>query len=116
MIGALAILLVYQLVGEILVRTIELPVPGPVLGMLLLFATLLLRGSAPPALTTTAQGLLRHLALLFVPAGVGVIVHLGRVQAEWLPIALILAGGLVLTLLTTALTMRLLLRLSRARA
>ena len=45
---------------------IEAP-SGPVLGMLLLFAVLLVRGSAPDTLQRTSEGLLRHLSLLFGP-------------------------------------------------
>ena len=48
MLGALTLLLVYQLVGEVAVQLLHLPVPGPVLGMLLLFLTLILRGEASP--------------------------------------------------------------------
>jgi holin-like protein len=106
MVGAIALLLVYQLVGELLVLLLGLPVPGPVIGMLLLFLTLLIRGSTPPPLRDTAQGLLGHLSLLFIPAGVGVMVHAGRIAQEWLPIlaALVLSTGV--TIVVTALAMR----------
>ena len=74
MLGALTLLLSYQLAGEVVALALGLPVPGPVIGMAMLFATLIARGSAPPALRDTANGLLAHLSLLFVPAGVGVMV------------------------------------------
>jgi holin-like protein len=106
MINAITILLIYQLVGESLVLALGLPVPGPVVGMLLLFLSLLLRGGASPDLRDTAQGILQHLSLLFVPAGVGVMVHGGRVAAEWLPIVTALVLSTVATILVTALTMR----------
>ena len=54
--------------------------------MLLLFLSLLARGAIPDALRDTAGELLAHLSLLFVPAGVGVMVHFPRLAAEWLPI------------------------------
>ncbi len=50
MLGAITLLLVYQLVGEVVALALELPVPGPVIGMLLLFLTLLARGSVVTAL------------------------------------------------------------------
>ena len=100
-IGALTLLLVYQLAGEAVVLLLGLPVPGPVIGMLLLFATLVLRGGGSRPLRTTANTLLRHLSLLFVPAGVGVMVHYQRLADEW---AAILAALLVSTLLTLALS------------
>jgi holin-like protein len=106
MIGAIALLLVYQLAGELLVLVVNLPVPGPVIGMLLLFATLAIKGGAPHPLRKTAQGLLSHLSLLFVPAGVGVMVHAGRIAAEWLPILLALVLSTAATIAVTALAMR----------
>jgi putative effector of murein hydrolase LrgA (UPF0299 family) len=81
MLGAWVLLLGCQLAGEAVARLIALPVPGPVLGMALLFGLLALRGAmtltAPTvehtALGKLAVGLLANLSLLFVPAGTGVI-------------------------------------------
>ncbi len=73
MINALVVLLGCQLAGEVLARLLSLPVPGPVLGAALLVAALLVRGGPGEALETTANGLLRNLSLLFVPAAVGVV-------------------------------------------
>jgi len=106
MLAALTVLLVYQLVGEVLVQLLHLPVPGPVIGMLLLFVTLLLRGEAPESLRNTANGLLGHLSLLFVPAGVGVMLHFHRLATEWLPIVVALVASTVITIGVTALVMR----------
>ncbi|KPK07084.1 MAG: hypothetical protein AMJ64_07660 [Betaproteobacteria bacterium SG8_39] len=106
MLAALTVLLVYQLIGEVLVQLLALPVPGPVVGMLLLFVTLLARGSAPESLRTTANGLLAHLSLLFVPAGVGVMLHFERLGAEWLPITVALVASTVVTIGVAALVMR----------
>ena len=80
--AALTILLGCQLAGELIVRALGAPVPGPVLGMVLLCAILALRGSTPATLHSTANGLLAHLSLLFVPAGVGVMVHLHHIGNE----------------------------------
>ena len=106
MLGAFTLLLVYQLIGEVLVQLTGLPVPGPVVGMLLLFLTLAVRGAAPPWLRDTCQGLLSHLSLLFVPAGVGVLLHFKRLGAEWLPISVALVASTVITIGVTALVMR----------
>ena len=67
MIAALANLLVFQLVGEAVVVALHAPVPGPVVGMALLLLTLMARPAWLAALMPTAQGLLQHLSLLFVP-------------------------------------------------
>jgi holin-like protein len=117
MLAGMTWLLVYQCIGEILVRWTGLPVPGPVIGMVLLFATLTGRQAVPESLQTTASGLLSHLSLLFVPAGVGVMLHFHRLANEWLPIAIALVVSTVLALAVTALVMRrLLARQERGRA
>ena len=106
MLKAVTTLLIFQLVGEVVVRALALPIPGPVVGMFLLFAALSMRGSAPALLTRTAQGLLQHLSLLYVPAGVGVMVHFALIRQAWLPIAVTLVVSTFVTLAVTALTMR----------
>lgn len=110
MLGALTCLLMFQAIGEIAVKWLHLPLPGPVLGMLLLFFALVIRGGIPPALHSTGQALLQHLMLLFVPAVAGVMLHFQRVAQEWLPILAACVGGSVITLLVTALTLQKLLR------
>jgi holin-like protein len=112
MLAAITVLLVYQLIGETLVLALKLPVPGPVIGMLLLFLTLLVRGSVLESVRETAQGLLQHLSLLFVPAGVGVMIHFSRVFDEWLPILASLVVSTILTIAVTALTLQFLLRIN----
>jgi holin-like protein len=82
MIVHLATLLGFQLIGEVLARGLGLAVPGPVIGMVLLLAFFALVPKAETAVRATAQGLLRHLSLLFVPAGVGVVGHLGALGTE----------------------------------
>ena len=105
--NGVTLLLVYQLTGEILVRLLGLPIPGPVLGMVMLFVTLMIRGSAPDSLSEASSALLSHLSLLFVPAGVGMMTHFGRIADEWLPITLALFLSTVITMGATALIMQL---------
>lgn len=110
MLGALTVLLVYQLAGEVLVQLTGLPVPGPVVGMLLLFLTLATRRRVAEPLRETSQQLLSHLSLLFVPAGVGLMLHFGRLGSEWLAVGTALVASTVLTIAVTAMVMRLLQR------
>ena len=105
MIGAFPWLLVFQLAGEIITQAAGLPVPGPVLGMALLFAALVWRGNVPVTLGNAAASLLSHLSLLFVPAGVGVMVHAGRIGDEWLAITAALLGSTLIALGLTALVL-----------
>ena len=110
LIEALAALLVFQLAGEFLVAWSGLPVPGPVLGMVFLLAFLAAMRRVPGDIGPVAQTLLRHLSLLFVPAAVGVIVHVERIEAEWLPILAALVVSTVLTIAVTAAVFRLVVR------
>lgn len=110
MIRGFMILLLCQLVGEIVARILSLPVPGPVVGMLMLWVALSGRRSAPPWLHETAQGVLRHFPLLFVPAGVGIMVHIALLQREWLPLLITLITSTLVTMIVTAAIMRFLLR------
>ena len=74
----LALLLLCQSAGEAISRSAQLPLPGPVLGLLLLFALLQWPAVRAPA-AAACEPLLQHLSLLFVPVGVGVITHLALV-------------------------------------
>jgi holin-like protein len=91
-------LLVFQSLGEALVRLAGLPLPGPVAGMALLFAALLVRGRIPDGLQAAGDALARHLSLLFVPAGVGVMLYARQLAAEWLPIVAALVVSTVLAI------------------
>lgn len=106
MVEQLTLLLVFQLIGEIVARLTGLPLPGPVIGMGLLFTVLVIRGREPVALAATARGLLENLSLLFVPAGVGVMVNLQLLEDEWEPIAAALVGSTAATIAVTALVMQ----------
>lgn len=105
MLQALTLILACQLAGELIARLTGLPVPGPVIGMLLLLAWLGVRGGVPDDLSHVAGTLLGNLSLLFVPAGVGVMVHWQRLQGEWLAIAAALLIGTPLAMAATALAM-----------
>jgi len=111
MLEALSLILTCQLIGEVMVLVSGLPVPGPVLGMLLLLAWLILRGSVSEGVGQTAETLLGHLSLLFVPAGVGILLHWERVREQWQAISAALFFGTLITLAVTGLTMTTLQRL-----
>ncbi len=105
MIESLTLLLLMQLFGEVLARGMGLTVPGPVIGLLLLSLLLAWRGIGSP-LHGVAHGVLRNLGLLFVPAGVGVIQHVGVLQNNWLALGVALLVSTLTTLLVTAFVFR----------
>jgi putative effector of murein hydrolase LrgA (UPF0299 family) len=106
LINGITLLLIYQLAGEVSVRLLGLPVPGPVMGMVMLFVTLMIRGGMVKTVEAASTALLGHLSLLFVPAGVGLIVHFSRLGNEWLPISATLLFSTIITMAVTALVMQ----------
>jgi holin-like protein len=110
MITALTVLLCCQLAGEVAARLLGLPIPGPVLGMLLLFVLLLGRVRAVESVREPANVLIRYLSLLFIPAGVGLIRHTDRVRAELPPIVAAVVLSTALTVAVTALVFQLVAR------
>ncbi|MGE0004186.1 MAG: CidA/LrgA family protein [Parvibaculaceae bacterium] len=125
MIEAFAILLLCQLAGEILSHGFGLPMPGPVIGLLILFAGLLVAQSFGKADTASVDGtalgratggLLQHLSILFVPAGVGVIDHLHLLRTYGPVLLLALFVSTALALAVTALTFTAVRRWQSARS
>ncbi len=106
MIASLTLLIACQFVGEIAVHAAHLPVPGPVLGLLLMLGILTIQRGPRPAMRELSDNLLRNMALLFVPAGVGVVTQLDVLARNWLPVACALVVSTALGLLTTALVMQ----------
>lgn len=106
MLVGLLVLLLCQLLGEWLVLATGLPVPGPVMGMVLMLAGLIGLRRVPEAVRLPAEGLLRHLALLFVPAGVGLTVHAELIAAEWVVILTALVVSTIITIIVTALVLK----------
>lgn len=113
LIMGMSMLLACQFAGELLAKGLLLPIPGPVIGMVILLAALLVRGRVPSSLRLAGEGLLRYLTLLFVPAGVGLMVHFELIGADLWPIAVTLVVSTALTLGVTAWVLE---RLQRRRA
>jgi holin-like protein len=112
-IASLSLILLCQLAGEILVRGLKLPMPGPVIGLVLLLALLLARdrfavlARGPlqgDGVENASRGLLANLSLLFVPAGVGVVQKLDLVTEHGIAFLGVLAISVLVTLLVTVAT------------
>lgn len=86
------------------------------IGLLLLFSALLIRGRLGDELRNTANSLLQHLSLLFVPAGAGVMIRASRVADEWLALSAALVGSTLLSMAASALTLKFFLRQRSAPA
>lgn len=110
MLEYLTLILACQLIGEFAVSIGQLPLPGPVVGMVLLFVFLLINKGIPEDLATVSGALLNSLSLMFVPAGVGVMVHLELLGKDVVPLSVALVGSTLLTIVVTALAMKFLSR------
>ena len=104
------LLVLAQQAGDLTVDLIGLPVPGALVGMLLLLATLMALGRVPRPIELAAGGLLRHIMLFLMPVVAGVLDHLGLLQGQWLPFLVASLLGTFLTLAVTAVLLRRLLR------
>lgn len=106
MIGAIALLLVCQLGGEVIHRLTGLPLPGSVIGMVLLLAWLALVPRERLTLTQVTGWLTAHLSIMFVPAAVGVMEEGAILSRYGLGIVVAVAVSTLLTLAVTALVFR----------
>lgn len=106
MIQGLAALLLFQWLGEALAQLTDAPVPGPVIGLVLLLAVLVIRqGLGRPGWATleqAADGLLAHLSIFFIPAAVGVMLYWEPLAREGLAWIVALVASAVATIAVTA--------------
>ncbi|WP_415900202.1 CidA/LrgA family protein [Neptuniibacter sp. QD48_11] len=108
MIQGFLILLVCQLVGELIVTAASVPIPGSVVGMVLLLVGLIVRGEVPEGLRVTAEGLLKVLPLLLVPAGVGLMNYFGVLSDYWLELMVSLFVSTLITMFVVAFLLKVL--------
>jgi holin-like protein len=106
MLNHLTLVFACQLAGEAVTRAFQTPLPGPVIGMVLLFIYLAIRGKVPDDLASVGDTLLKNLSLLFVPAGVGVMVYGALFAREAVAIMAALVGSAIITIAVTALMMQ----------
>lgn len=118
MLNSIFLILFFQLVGEFIQKFLEISIPGPVIGLLLLLTTLLLSKKSyykipvkfEINLINSAESLLNYLPLLFIPVGVGVVMHLSLLEDNLVPVMLVIIIGTLLTLAVTACVMERLLK------
>jgi len=111
MLNAISTLLISQLVGEAIAQVTSVPIPGPLIGMLLLLTFLTWKGGPSEDLEVFSKSLLSWLAMLFVPAATGLMTGFHQLAADWWRIAIAIFVSTLLGLATTGWTME---RLSRS--
>ena len=118
MLNSIFLIFFFQLVGEFIQKFLELSIPGPVIGLFLLLIMLLLSKKKyykipvnfQINLINSAESLLNYLPLLFIPVGVGVVMHLSLLEDNLVPVMLVIIIGTLLTLAVTAFVMERLLK------
>ena len=117
MLNSIFTIFLFQLFGEFLQKFFELNIPGPVIGLILLLSTLLIIKENNKTiedfkenLVFSAENLLNYLPLLFIPVGVGVVMHLSLLEENLVPVLLVIIIGTLLTLALTAFLMEKLIR------
>lgn len=112
---AFLLILVLQVTGEALSRSLGLPIPGPLVGMILLIVLCLIVPAVAEVIRPVVQALLSHLSILFVPAGAGVVGHFATLGDKALVIVAATVGSTVLAIAAAALTFALVARLTGSR-
>ena len=112
MLRGFLIQVLFFLFGEALRLVFLIPVSGGVLGMILLTLTLMLRGKVSDELASSSQALISILVLLIMPGVVGVFFMASQFSGQWLAVSAALLLGTLLSVLTTLLLMKGVVRLS----
>lgn len=102
MINGFIKLLLFLLLGEMVSYLLPISIPGAVIGMVLLFLWLVIRDNEDSELVGFTTLLLRHLSLLFIPASVGIMVHLDYLAREWFAIVAAVLVSTVVSIIVTA--------------
>ena len=111
----LFILLFFQVLGEAGNQLLGLPLPGTILGMLLLFGALCVAKTVPDDLQASTDSLISHLGLLLIPAATGFGYYLIKVQDQILPIAIAASVGTALAIAFTGILMNALVKEEKNR-
>jgi holin-like protein len=117
MLNSIFTILLFQLIGEFIQKFTEISIPGPVIGLILLLSVLLIRAkyftehhSVENNLVDFSERFLTYLPLLFIPVGVGVVMHLSLLEENLISVISIIVLGTLLTLALTGFIMEKLLK------
>ncbi|PTQ89132.1 CidA/LrgA family protein [Agitococcus lubricus] len=99
---AIFILLLFQLLGELAVKALDLPLSGNIMGMLLLFCFLLVHGRVPESLAFFTPKFLQHLALYLLPVSAGIYTLWPLLQEEGIQIILVMIISTLIPLVCCA--------------
>jgi holin-like protein len=107
MLSGLIQILFFQSLGELISKLLLPSLPGPVIGLVFLLCWLMIKKEINSSLAMVSDALSQYLGLLFVPAAVGVVLFLPQLKENALPIICGLVGSVVLTIVGSALVIKL---------
>jgi|TARA_B100001093_G_C26852639_1_gene1025819 holin-like protein len=117
MLNSIFTIFLFQLIGEFIQKFTDISIPGPVIGLILLLSVLLIRGKffikshiIENNLVDFSERFLAYLPLLFIPVGVGVVMHLSLLEENLISVISIIILGTLLTLALTGFIMEKLLK------
>jgi len=113
MLRSIFVIFFFQLLGEFIKKFFEMRIPGPVIGLILLLVTLIFLkkfkktviNNLKADVINTSNYILSYLSLLFVPIGVGVVMHLSYLENNLFRVLIIVFISTILTIAGTAFLM-----------
>lgn len=102
----LSIILFIIFLSESISKVLSLPIPGSILGMLILLTLLLLKIITTESIETLSSYLLDNLAFFFLPAGVGIISSFDLLKGNTLKILIVITISSLVVLLVTGYTVQ----------
>ena len=94
----LLIILLFSFIGELLHAFIPLQIPASIYGLVLLFEALMAGWIKLPQVSETAKFLIEIMPMMFIPAGVGLMVSWGELKPILLPVCVIVVVSTILVM------------------
>ncbi|NLK93684.1 MAG: CidA/LrgA family protein [Clostridiales bacterium] len=102
---AIIILGIY-LVGEFLSKFFSLPIPGNILGMIILLILLCCKIIKLEQIETISNFFLDHLSFFFIPAGVGLLASAGIIKDIWYKLIIVCIVTTIIVIASTGITVQ----------
>lgn len=102
----LLLILCIYLIGEFIAQGLSIPIPGNIVGMILLFILLLTKVIKLEMIEMVANFFLDHLSFFFIPAGVGLMVSFGQIKSNAIAIILICIISTIIIMVTTGMVVQ----------
>ena len=120
MLRSLFIIFFFQLLGEAIQKFFEINIPGPVIGLILLLLVFIffIKNASTfrkikKEISETSHQIINYLSLLFVPIGVGVVMHINYLGDNLFKILAIIIIGTLSTLVFVAYVMEKIINLEK---